>query len=414
MEQFLYNELVNLTSSGSKVDSYYLKQLKEKLYYIKKLDCSPSESVKMSTKELIQDTTDFLLMSGAINGISSSIYMPTKEEYKINIMGGNIKEGNNVLNITNKTLFDVASITKFFTCLLTLKLEELGYLDFDSTVASINSDFSYLDNYQIKDIIAMAKVIETDERIDESNNVIEAYERLKTVKLKDNTEKHKYTDIGLIILSYIIEGVVNKKSNTKMSYDEIMDKYVLKPLGLKETTYHPERIVVGNGNSDNLPNDPKCRSLNHPIGSAGLFTTTHDLEQLAENLYQFKFIAKEKLLKLGSVIYEDENKGYFGAYVKHPLGIQKTFTPNEYSNNSFSFQGSTGSVVVFDVNNKIHNSVLVNSIMENGIDKKSYFMDTYDKYHKSLIKTSLELLLIKKYYENYVKVKEKVYQKVLI
>ncbi|MDD2434895.1 MAG: serine hydrolase [Bacilli bacterium] len=411
MEQFLDNEISRLIRMGSKIKIDFLKQIKKKLLYFKNKDYHPSEAIELVIDDLIKASIAFLYEDKVITGLSTSIYLPSNQDYKINIMGGKV---NQTLNINNETMFDLASITKFFTGLLTIKLEELGYLDFNCSVSSLHPDFKYLDNYTIKDIIEMNFVIETDERVDEAKSEEEAYQRLKTVKLKKQNEKHKYTDIGLIVLSYVIERVVNQKLKVNMTYDEIMKQYVLDPLELKDSTYKPNRLVAGNGNNGVFPYDPKCQKLNHPVGSAGLFSTTKDLENLAKELYKFKYISKEKLLRFGTIIDKDENKGNFGAYIRHPLGIQKTFSPNEYAHHSFAFQGSTGSVIVFDPHNKIHNSVLVNSLFDECSKRTPSYMDAYDTYHQQLINTSLELLLIKKYYENYVRDKEKVYQKVII
>ena len=98
--------------------------------------------------------------------------------------------------------------------------------------------------------------------------------------------------------------------------------------------------------------------------------------------------------------------------MKHPKGLEATYTPSEFSNGSFSHQGWTGSVANFDPNNMIHQNILVNAIYDNDDktkvknDKVVGYTDAIDEYLTQITKNTMIMLVIKEYYNRYEKIKE--------
>ena len=85
--------------------------------------------------------------------------------------------------------------------------------------------------------------------------------------------------------------------------------------------------------------------------------------------------------------------------------------PSELSDYSFTSEGYTGSIASFDLKNKIHNSILVNAIINDEKtkminDKPVGFMEASDSYQTQLIKNIMLMYVIKKYYNKYLNVKE--------
>ena len=73
--------------------------------------------------------------------------------------------------------------------------------------------------------------------------------------------------------------------------------------------------------------------------------------------------------------------------------------PNEYATGSFAHQGFTGSVAVFDPINRIHNSILVNSIKEGEPKKPEGYLKALTIYQTMLTKITLKAYLVNRYYE---------------
>ena len=411
----------DILSSGSKIDD--LDQLKTKASKLVKkgLDLKDvlglvEDDIQIETQKFIDSKNKYGI--NYISGISMCIYLPdfkNNGEYKFKLIGGN-RSRDKEFKIDNNTLFDVASITKLYTLLLLFKLEELNLINLNSKISDINPDFKYLEDFTLNDLVRLCGELRTNGNIALANTKEEAYKILKTLYLKSNSKlENKYTDFGAIVIGDTIEKIISKEFNKDLKLEEIMDEFLFKSMNLKNTKYNPiTNNLSGNGNDLGVVNDPKARLLGGVIGSAGIFTNSDDLAKLARELYSVKYINKEHLNRLGEVTFPNSNqsqKGNLGLYVKHPLGLLKTFTPPEFSNLSFSSQGYTGSTAYFDPNNLIHSNILVNAIYKTedkdmiNNDKPVGYIDAFDTYQREITKNIMLELFIKKYYNKYYNLK---------
>jgi len=256
----------------------------------------------------------------------------------------------------------------------------------------------------------------TDGNITLASSTEEAYQMLGTLYLaSNNRQENKYTDFGAIAIGDTIEKIISKKLGIKITFKEIMEKYLFEPLNLNKTGFNPiTNNLSGNGNNLRLVHDPKSKALGGAVGSAGLFTTSDDLAKLSRGIYNLNYINKSHLNKLGEITFQNSCKGNLGIYVKHPMGYSNTFTPPEFSTDSFSHQGWTGSVATFDPNNLIHQSILVNAIYENEnkdlvkADKPVGFGGVFEEYQKQITKNIMTMYVAKQYYNKYCNVKENI------
>jgi CubicO group peptidase (beta-lactamase class C family) len=408
IEIFINEELDRLINTGSVISPDIKDTSIKMLSRSKRL-----ESSLFQLSSYLNDITRKLLSTNngdvsTITGITSCIYLPSLDnsgEYKLKIMGGTTLRDKNIL-VNDDTLYDVASITKLYTLILLFKLEELGLIDLDAKIKDVNPDLSNLEDYTFNDLIRMHGVLRTKGNITLAANEEEAYKIFKSLYLfNNNRSKGTYTDFGAMAISDTLEKVISKELGINMTFDQIMDKYLLQPLNLNQTLFHPKGDnISGTGYSYIPVHDRKARVLGRAIGSAGLFVSSDDLVKLAKNIYTVKYINKDHIARLGEITFNGSQKGNLGIYVKHPGGLQTTFTPSFYSDGSFSHQGWTGSVATFDPNNLIHQNILVNAIYESDDKEKviadkpvgySYFMDGY---LEELNKITILLYLVKKYY----------------
>lgn len=419
----------DLLKSGSEID--YLKELRNQSIDIVKKDLDIRDVLKGITIEIEEQTNEFLNGKNNnginyISGISSCIYFPdfnNNGECKLKLLGGNISRNENI-RINENTMFDVASITKLYTLILFFKLTELGLINLNDKVNDVNPDIKGLEDFTFEDLIRLHGELRTNGNITSAKSQEEAYEILKTLYLSSNSRtQNKYTDFGAIIISDSIEKVLSKWFGKKISFEEVMNMYLLKPLGLDKTVFNPQTLnVSGNGNNLGLVHDPKARILGGALGHAGIFTTSDDLAKLAKSLYSVNYISRglinrKNLAKLGEITFPNSNqsnKGNLGIYVKHPLGYEKTFTPPEFSLGSFSHQGWTGSVATFDPNNLIHQNILVNAIYNDDNkqlirnDKPVGFGIAFEEYQKQITRNTMLMYIAKKYYNMYCNVKENI------
>ena len=394
-ENYIDKQLLELEKKGSQFSKQWLIDIKKELL-IRNFNSNFNDTLDNIALEICDETINFI-NTGTISGLSVGIFLP-EINYKLNLYGG-YQDYSFTNKISETTTFDIASITKLFTLLLTFKLEELGLLDLNKKVSKINPEYK-LEDFTFNDLIKMLGLIQTPTRIDTCDN-IKANQILKKIKITDHNKKQNtYTDMGLIILSKTIEKIINKHFYKPITFDQIMERYLLKPLGLNNTTFYPLTNVAGNGRKDTLPHDAKARILG-PIGSAGLFSTSNDLSNLFYKLYHSNYLNNNHLEKLFKKTIKHNSLGYAGINLKHKQGISKSFAPKEYSKQVYAHQGWTGSVIINDSLNQIHNNFLISSIKEGEKNKPTLFMRYYNEYQMNIVKKTLELLIIKKMYNYY-------------
>ena len=428
-EKYIEEILNGLVNSGSQID--YFKQLKEESINLIKKDIGLDEALASIAKEIKEETESFLNQKNQydinyISGISACIYLPDfrdSGEYKLKLIGGK-ESRTKSLKVSEKTLFDVDSITQIYTLILLFKLEELGLIDLNKKISEINPDFQNLEDFTLNDLVRLHGELRTNGNITQASSKEEAYQILKTLYLISNSrEENKYTDFGAIVISDTIEKVIEQKTGKKMPFDEIMYEYLLNSLNLFQTKFNPRtHKLSGNGNKKRLVHDPKARILGGAVGHAGIFTTSDDLARLAKTIYAVNYcnqtlLNKRHLYRLGEVTFpyfNQSNKGNLGVYVKHPLGYERTFTPPEFSTGSFSHQGWTGSLATFDPNNLIHHNILVNAIYEDEDkekvrnDKPVGFGVVFEEYQKQVMRNIMLMYVAKQYYNRYCNVKENI------
>ena len=96
-----------------------------------------------------------------------------------------------------------------------------------------------------------------------------------------------YSDVHFLLLGFLLEKYFEK------DLDQILQEQVLDPWGMKETQFGPVNCAVPTvrGQKAGVVHDPKARLLGKHAGSAGLFSTVHDLKIFLEHYLQDDFAA---------------------------------------------------------------------------------------------------------------------------
>lgn len=96
-----------------------------------------------------------------------------------------------------------------------------------------------------------------------------------------------YSDVHFLLLGFLLENYFKK------DLDQILQEQVLDPWGMKETQFGPVSCAVPTvrGQKAGVVHDPKARLLGKHAGSAGLFSTVHDLKIFLEHYLQDSFAA---------------------------------------------------------------------------------------------------------------------------
>lgn len=397
------------------------KVLADARKYLNK-DISLREVLVLFEKEINEMTYEFLNTKNKdgirlVSGLSNQIYLPNYENnfsYCYKVIGG-YRNREMKDKIDENTLFDVASITKLFTLLLLLRLCDLGYISLNDKVRDVNSDFNGLNDFTFNDLVRLHGEYRTIGNVASASNVKEAYERLYSLHLvSEDRTRNKYNDFGAIVIADSISKVMSRIYGRYMSFSDILSIYLLYPLGIYNTMFNPKSDNISGQGSIKCVHDRKTRALGGESGAAGLFTNAKDLCLLSDEIFKSmigksRTIKKDITQKLGEVTFPSSSqfeKGNLGVYVKSFIPYS-SYVPNVYSKGSFAHQGWTGSATSFDVNRRIHQSILVNAIYESDDkekivnDKVNGYTPEFKNFQNRMAEIALEMRILINIYNKY-------------
>ena len=221
----------------------------------------------------------------------------------------------NPINMESNTIFDLASTSKLFMAISITKLAEEKRLDLYDTITSIVPEFKHLDDVTVLDLLKFKVNIKTCKRVDEAKTKEEAESILFTAYKNNQDVYNSYTDIGAMVLRYVVEKI------TKMSFNDYVKETIFKPLGMNETFLNvPEELIKkGRVASENfstiidkdgnpltkidttpgIVQDSKALAIgkNEGIapGHAGYFSTTSDMITLGQALINNKILNRDSV-----------------------------------------------------------------------------------------------------------------------
>ena len=222
---------------------------------------------------------------------------------------------------STETIFNIGSISKQFTAMGIVLLEEQGKLSFDDDVKKHIPEFPDFGNTitirhllhhtsglrDIHGLLALAGWRGSDEiNNDDVNRIL-----LKQNKLNFTPEdKLMYSNTGYIIMVTIIESITGQK------FKSWMKQNIFEELGLINTYVEDQfdRVVVNNATSYHME-DEFTRNIDYwnYIGSGNLHSTTSDMLKWSNNFSNPKEgwqSAFEKLQITG--VFNDGKKSYYG------------------------------------------------------------------------------------------------------
>ena len=301
-------------------------------------------------------------------------------------------------------VFDLASVTKLFTCLLLVILSEEGRLNLSDPVGKYDPRFRGILDVPLLKLMRFQQALSTPVRIDRMPDRESAERELFRVEKAPEPDNRYYTDMGAMVLKYVAEAVLD------MPFYEGIRSRILVPAGMHSTfcrvpeqdlgrtvCYNYERRCPGGAYTVdcNCPagtvHDYKARILSGDgadlCGHAGLFSTAGDLVRLAQLLLAGGLISREAFFSVGvnRTGYRRED----GSYTQH-LGTlcfaknpdqtfsevpacfgKRTIALNGFTGNHFSIDPDRGLFMVI-LSNRIHNRVTVATGRANPYEKDEW------------------------------------------
>ncbi|MFZ4861023.1 serine hydrolase domain-containing protein [Sphingobacterium sp. Mn56C] len=230
----------------------------------------------------IQKIIDQEYEKGHFNG--SVLYFDGKQTQKINKGFSNIQF---VVEINDRTRFPIASITKLFTSLAILQLEEKGLIDFEDTLGKFIPELpENCKNISIQDLLTHYSGLENEPIKAVVNKYsLDNYIKDFVKKSSNDTVKFNYNNVDFVLLSKVIEYI------TKKEFSKSIEDLIIIPLKLENTGFVIENEIIkhlaygyhnysfGEGEKDEpLFNDR--RYISNYFGAGGIYSTTEDLYKL--------------------------------------------------------------------------------------------------------------------------------------
>jgi CubicO group peptidase (beta-lactamase class C family) len=207
---------------------------------------------------------------------------------------------------TPQTIFRIGSITKQFTAIAILKLQELGKLNVYDPISKYLPDYPEGEKILIHHLLCHTSGIPsiTDfpnlqeiQRYPSTPHQVIAYFKNLPLKFEPGTDC-EYSDSGYIVLGAIIEEVANQ------SYEQFIQENILSPLGMHATYYDHNRYLIPKRAMGYEINDQGKHvhanyiDMSFPHAAGALATTVEDLYQLDRALQGAKLLSKKSTASL--------------------------------------------------------------------------------------------------------------------
>lgn len=284
--------------------------------------------------------------------------------------------------LTEKSIFDLASLTKLFTGLTVMRLHEEGRMDLSKPVTAYAPQFVNLGGVTVDQVLGFEVALTTAERVDTQKTPEEAKKQLFGIRPGEVTGR-AYSDMHAMVLKYVIEGAAQESCLHEVR------RVILGPLGMADTFVAvPEgrrrdcvscdrehriergRYILREGIAPGMPHDPKAARL-YPdyAGHAGLFSTMGDMVKLCQGLLREKVVSRRTLIDMsrnrtGFRREDGSYSQYLGAqcYVKHP---QQRFSeiPLYESDRAIGLSGFTGHHLSVDIESGVFALFLGNRVL---------------------------------------------------
>lgn len=235
------------------------------------------------------------------------------------------------------TKFRIGSVTKQFTAMAIMLLEERGLLNLDDTLDQFVPDFTNGEKITIHHLLTHTSGIETIDRFPSfmGSGMLpwlpeDSIELIKAEALEfEPGSEFRYSNSGYILLGYIIEEVSGK------SYPEFVTGNIFDVLGMENSGYDDHDPVLkhraaGYDLTDNGLTNGQYLVINNHYAAGALYSTVEDLYIWDRALYTEELVSKRSVEIMSRAYYEatfkdiTANYGY-GFFVDELFGHRHIF-----------------------------------------------------------------------------------------
>lgn len=307
-----------------------------------------SQKAKNSENDLEQkkETIDKLMKSANEAGFFNGNVL-VSENNKIIYKGSfGYTDATNTTKLTADYRFHLGSITKEFSAVALLQLEEQGKLKLSDNVSKFIPELpNWAKEVTIKDLLQYTSGIPNVKwkTIKNDKDIFNDLLLIDTLSFKPGTD-YDYNNNNLFLRQFIIEHL------TGIPFKTYAEKFIFQPLQMNSTLMTPfqNEKNIAKGFNNKLIND----AVEVPI-TGGTYTTTDDLLLWADNLHSKKNVNKNSLFVLG--------QSYNGADRQSALGKAKFKNKNLMEHIHDGRAGNFEAILFSDIEKEITIILLCNN-----------------------------------------------------
>lgn len=246
------------------------------------------------------------------------------------------------------TKFKLASVSKQFTAMAIMILQEKGKLNTEDKLTKYIPDYPNGDKITIHHLLTHTSGIPNVTALPVFDSIkgnphtleqVIALTKNKPLEFEPGS-KFNYSNSGYILLTYIIETASGKK------YGDYLKETIFDPLGMKNSGLYPSNGILKNAaigyteSNEGLVPAPYI-DMTIPAGAGALYSTVEDLFLWDQALYTEKLVKKETMEKIMTVYkdnyaygwmvtkYKDHKKFYHGGGIEGFNTVINRFTDDE-------------------------------------------------------------------------------------
>ncbi|MCF6459409.1 serine hydrolase domain-containing protein [Pseudoalteromonas sp. MMG024] len=261
--------------------------------------CSSDKEIEVSKPNDGQTLAQYV----ASQDFSGAVLVAKDGEILLN-RGYDYAERANKVENTSETIFRIGSISKQFTTMAVLILEERGLLSLDDTLAMYLNDYPNGDKITLKNLLNMTSGIKNYTEMgsfssykNTSLTPLQLIEKFKDAPLEFTPgSKFKYSNSNYVIAGYIIEEVSGK------TYAQFIEQEIFQKLSMTNSSYGKDKIgydKFAQGYSNNKPVGDI--SMTVPYAAGALVSTVEDLYKWHQGVTNRALISEESTQKMYTV-----------------------------------------------------------------------------------------------------------------
>ncbi|BAZ23557.1 hypothetical protein NIES4073_44460 [Kalymmatonema gypsitolerans NIES-4073] len=253
-----------------------------------------------------------------VHKFSGSVLIVQKEKVLVSNGYGMANYELDVPN-TPQTKFRLASITKQFTAMAIMQLQEKGLLNVDDSINKYILDYPETGKQiTIHHLLTHTSGIPNFTSFPDYLETMMIPAPLEKIiaRFKDKSlefepgEKYNYSNSGYILLGYIIEKVSEK------AYETYLKEKIFQPLGMNNTGYaHHNPIIKNRASGYSIGNDGLQNAdyidMSIPHAAGALYSTVEDLYLWDRALYTEKLLSQTSLVQMFTPFKENYGYGWY-------------------------------------------------------------------------------------------------------